>query len=314
MKNTINNKSKVMLVALVAFVFAGMLSCSDANNPLGSATKNDNSGLVSPTGVVGNSDVNFGSDDNYGFDGPTNGGGSGNPSSTMTGKGTGKKGLPLPCLNLDSVQMRAFANIRKETENKNAQLRKEYEAKVKALRDAAMNAGSTVNRDSLNGVLKDLSAQLKALDAKLSENQKSTKAALDAISKSYQGQMKTAGTDRVARQALETKMKAEMKAAQDAGNAANKSILDQEKAIKDQMAATQKAMQTGRGTKLDPAAKAALDAQIKKLSDDLKAAIDANEKAALDTFLNMLTPDQKAIYAAWLAGAPCDTTTKKTVK
>lgn len=317
MKSIINNKHKVIMLTIIAFVISGLMSCSDTNNPVVNSAKNNNSGIVASTNVGDNYD---GSE---AFGGGPTGGGTGSPSGTVTGKGnSGKRALPLPCLNLDSVQMRAFINLRKETDLKNAQLFKDYEAKVKALRDAAMSASSgtttTINRDSLNKVIADLSSQLRAVDNQISNMQKTTKATTDSISKSYQRQMSAAGADRVKRQALEAKMQADMKAAQDAANAKNKELMAKDKALRDQIAQAQKAMigtNTGKGRNtLDPAAKAALDAQIKALADALKLALAANEKAFLDAFRNMLTPEQQAIYDAWLLGTPCDTTKKKTTK
>ncbi|MCX6147276.1 MAG: hypothetical protein NTW25_08515 [Candidatus Kapabacteria bacterium] len=322
MKNIIKNKINALALLAIAALFTGLVSCSDTNNPLGSFNQKNNSGLTSSDNSLNNNYTTDENDNNssyYAFGGKDSDKRK-DTTKDSKGKDVKKRALPLPCLNLSTEQMSALASLRKDTETKNAQLRKEFELQVKALRDAALAANggttSTINKDSINKIITYLLEKEKANNEKLSASEKEFKAKMDALSARYKEALKTVGDDKEARKALEEKMKAEKAAMYETYMKETQQLRETQKEIKTKLEQTKRALADCKeGTnRLSAEVKARLDAEIKGLTERLNSAIEANEKAALEAFRNLLTPEQQAIFDAWLAGKDCDKVVKKETK
>lgn len=320
MNNIIKNKINALALLAIAALFTGLVSCSDTNNPLGSFNQNNNSGLTSSDNGLNNNyttDENDNNSSNYAFGGKDS---DKRKDSTKDSKGKDvkKRALPLPCLNLSTEQLNALASLRKETETKNNQLRREFEAQVKALKEKALasSSSSTLNKDSLNKVISYLLEKEKAVNEKLRASEKEFKTKMDALSNRYREALKTVGDDKEARKALEEKMKAEKAAMYETYMKETQQLRDLQKEIKTKLEQAKRSLADCKeGTnRLSAEVKARLDAEIKGLIERLNSAIDANEKAALEAFRNLLTPEQQAIFDAWLAGKDCEKVVKKETK
>jgi hypothetical protein len=320
MKNIIKNKINALALLAIAALFTGLVSCSDTNNPLGSFNQNNNSGLTSSDNGLNNNyttDENDNNSSNYAFGGKDSDKRK-DTTKDSKGKDVKKRALPLPCLNLSTEQLNALASLRKETETKNNQLRREFEAQVKALKEKALasSSSSTLNKDSLNKVISYLLEKEKAVNEKLRASEKEFKTKMDALATRYKEALKSIGDDKEARKALEEKMKAEKATMYESYMKETQQLRDLQKEIKTKLEQAKRALADCKeGTnRLSAEVKARLDAEIKGLTERLNSAIDANEKAALEAFRNLLTPEQQAIFDAWLAGKDCEKVVKKETK
>lgn len=296
-------KTKIVILCLIAL----LTSCGYSVDPLKGPNDSVNVGMIAP---VNNNELLksdfgnlFGTSDELKGDTTRKVPLDTNKNNKVAPK---KRALPLPCLNLTKEQLSMLDTLRKQVELKNLQARKEYETKLKNLRDSlTKNSVSKNTNDSLLKIINELTSQLQKNEVLIKSLNTSYSKGLDSISVSYKEKMKLAGNDRVAIQNLEKQMNLDKKAYTENYNNKLKELQNKQKELQNKIFELKSKL-----SKVEnPDTKKTLLTLASELEKQLKQTIENNEKEFLVLFRTILTPEQQAIYDEWLKGKDCNSTT-----